>query len=82
MIGRAYLYALGAAGELGVDWVLEWLTGEVRRTMALLGVTSIDEINADHIRRRPEALGRRSVRPPTGYSRSPQQRTTATAWSR
>ena len=53
MIGRAYLYALGAAGELGVDWVLEWLTGEVRRTMALLGVTSIDEINADHIRRRP-----------------------------
>jgi L-lactate dehydrogenase (cytochrome) len=52
MIGRAYLYGLGAAGELGVDWLLEWLSGEVRRTMALLGVTSIDEINADHIRRR------------------------------
>jgi L-lactate dehydrogenase (cytochrome) len=53
MIGRAYLYALGAAGELGVDWLLEWLAGEVRRTMALLGVTSIDEIDASHIHRRP-----------------------------
>ena len=25
MVGRAYLYGLGAAGELGVDRVLEWL---------------------------------------------------------
>jgi L-lactate dehydrogenase (cytochrome) len=53
MIGRAYLYGLGAAGELGVEWVLESLASEVRRTMALLGVTSIDGITADHVRRRP-----------------------------
>jgi L-lactate dehydrogenase (cytochrome) len=52
MIGRAYLYALGAAGELGVDWMLEWLAGEVRRTLALLGVTSIGEIDGSLIRRR------------------------------
>jgi L-lactate dehydrogenase (cytochrome) len=53
MIGRAYLYGLGAAGERGVDWVLDWLAGEVRRTMALLGVASIGEISADlvHARR-------------------------------
>ena len=53
MVGRAYLYGLGAAGELGVDRVLEWLLEGVRHTMALLGVTSIDELTADHIRRRP-----------------------------
>ena len=53
MVGRAYLYGLGAAGELGVDRVLEWLLEGVRRTMALLGVTTIGEITADHVRRRP-----------------------------
>ena len=53
MVGRAYLYGLGAAGELGVDCVLEWLVDELRRTMALIGVTTIDEITADHVRRRP-----------------------------
>ncbi len=54
MAGRAYLYGLGAAGELGVDRVLEWLLDELRRTMALIGVTTIGEITAEHVR-----LGRR-----------------------
>ncbi len=53
MAGRAYLYGLGAAGELGVDRVLEWLLEGVRHTMALLGVTTIGEITTDHVRRRP-----------------------------
>jgi L-lactate dehydrogenase (cytochrome) len=53
MVGRAYLYGLGAAGELGVDCVLEWLLDELRRTMALIGVTTIDEITAEHVRPRP-----------------------------
>ena len=53
MAGRAYLYGLGAAGELGVDRVLEWLHDELRRTMALIGATTIGEIKADHVRRRP-----------------------------
>ena len=56
MVGRAYLYGLGAAGELGVDRVLEWLLDGVRHTMALLGVTTIGEITTDHVRRRPEPL--------------------------
>jgi L-lactate dehydrogenase (cytochrome) len=51
MVGRAYLYGLGAAGELGVDRVLEWLLEELRRTMALIGVATIDEITAEHVRR-------------------------------
>ena len=45
MVGRAYLYGLGAAGELGVDRVLEWLLDELRRTMALIGATTIGEID-------------------------------------
>jgi L-lactate dehydrogenase (cytochrome) len=53
MVGRAYLYGLGAAGELGVDRVLEWLLEGVRHTMALLGVTTIGELTADHVRLRP-----------------------------
>jgi L-lactate dehydrogenase (cytochrome) len=46
-IGRAYLYALGAGGERGVDLVLGMLEKDMRRTMALLGVVSIDEITSD-----------------------------------
>jgi L-lactate dehydrogenase (cytochrome) len=41
-IGRAYLYGLGAAGERGVDHVLSMFDRDVRRTMALLGATTLD----------------------------------------
>ena len=37
MAGRAYLYALGAAGERGVDRVLGWFHSDLVRTMSLLG---------------------------------------------
>jgi L-lactate dehydrogenase (cytochrome) len=49
MAGRAYLYGLGAAGERGVDHVLKMLRSDVRRTMALLGVTSIAELNREYV---------------------------------
>ena len=49
MIGRAYFYALGAAGERGVDWVLEFLRAGVEHTMALAGVGSIEDLNRDLI---------------------------------
>ena len=49
MIGRAYFYALGAAGERGVDWVLEFLRAGVEHTMALSGVGSIDDLTRDLI---------------------------------
>ncbi|MGR8921658.1 MAG: alpha-hydroxy acid oxidase [Gammaproteobacteria bacterium] len=52
MIGRAYLFGLGAAGEAGVARALELLHAEIRRDMALLGCTSIDQINGDYIRER------------------------------
>lgn len=47
MAGRAYLYALGAAGERGVDRLLEWFRADMVRTMTLLGVARIEELSAD-----------------------------------
>jgi L-lactate dehydrogenase (cytochrome) len=47
MAGRAYLYGLGAAGERGVDHVLELFAADVRRTMALIGARTIDDVTAD-----------------------------------
>ena len=45
MAGRAYLYALGAAGERGVTRLLEWFAADVVRTMSLLGVGSVEAID-------------------------------------
>jgi L-lactate dehydrogenase (cytochrome) len=45
MAGRAYLYALGAAGEPGVERVLGWFRDDIRRTMSLLGVASISGLD-------------------------------------
>ena len=45
MIGRAYLYALGAAGERGVDHVLALLRADVARTMTLIGAASVGALH-------------------------------------
>ena len=45
MGGRAYLWGLAAAGELGVERVLTWLQADMARTMALLGVTSVGDLD-------------------------------------
>lgn len=41
MFGRPYLYGLGAAGELGVDWVVNYFNAGITRTMALVGATDL-----------------------------------------
>ena len=51
MAGRAYLYALGAAGERGVDRVLEWFRADMVRTMTLLGAGSISELSPELLER-------------------------------
>ena len=43
-IGRAYLYGLAAAGSPGVSRVIEILADELRRTMTLVGVSSVAEL--------------------------------------
>ena len=50
MAGRAYLYALGAAGERGVDHVLTLLATDVRRTMTLVGAPTIADLNPELVR--------------------------------
>jgi L-lactate dehydrogenase (cytochrome) len=45
MAGRAYLYGLGAAGERGVDQVLGWFRDDVVRTMSLLGVQRVADLD-------------------------------------
>ena len=55
-IGRPYLYGLSVAGEAGVAHVLRLFSEEMTRTMALLGVSTIDELRE----RGPELLRHRS----------------------
>ncbi|MEI7623232.1 MAG: alpha-hydroxy acid oxidase [Actinomycetes bacterium] len=45
MGGRAYLYALGAAGEAGVDQLLATWKEDIRRTLVLLGVNSFANLD-------------------------------------
>jgi len=49
-IGRAYLYGLMAGGKSGVDKSIEILRTQIIRTMKLLGVSSVGELNPDHVR--------------------------------
>ena len=51
MAGRPYLYGLGAGGEAGVDYAIELLTEEVRRTMTLIGCTAVGELSRDYLMR-------------------------------
>ncbi len=55
MAGRAYLYALGAAGERGVDRLLEWFHADVVRTMTLLGAGAMDDLDRSHLDLPPAA---------------------------
>jgi len=49
MIGRAYLYGLMAGGEAGVDRAIQILSDQVARTMRLLGVNSLEELEPAHV---------------------------------
>ncbi len=45
MIGRAYIYGLGAGGQAGVTKALEVICNELSVTMGLCGVNKIEDIN-------------------------------------
>ncbi len=47
MVGRPYLYGLGAGGERGVEWVLDHLVSGMKRTMALCGRSTVDALTPD-----------------------------------
>ncbi len=56
MAGRPYLYGLAAGGERGVDFVLAMLRAGLKQTLALAGVTRIEELT-------PELVEWRTPRP-------------------
>ncbi len=47
MVGRPYLYGLGAGGERGVEWVLDHLVSGMKRTMALCGRSTVRDLTRD-----------------------------------
>lgn len=49
LIGRAYLYGLMAGGREGVDRAIAILRSEIERTMTLLGVASLEELEPRHV---------------------------------
>jgi len=49
LIGRAYLYGLMAGGREGVGRAIEILSDQIVRTMKLLEVTSIEELEPKHV---------------------------------
>ncbi len=49
LVGRAYAYGLGAAGEAGVHRSVEILRADLLRTMKLLGCTSIADLNESYV---------------------------------
>ncbi len=49
LVGRAYLYGLMAGGRAGADRAIEILRDQVTRTMKLLQVTTVAELNPGHV---------------------------------
>ena len=48
--GRLYLYALGAAGQAGVERALNQFKMELERDFKLMGCTSVDQLNRSNLR--------------------------------
>jgi L-lactate dehydrogenase (cytochrome) len=75
LIGRAYLYGLMAGGRQGVDRTITILRTEIERTMTLLGVSSIAELEPKHVTQlaRLAPIGQ-----PVAASRAPRSRAAVT----
>jgi L-lactate dehydrogenase (cytochrome) len=50
-VGRPFAYAAAVAGAPGVGHAIDLLSGEVLRDMALLGITSLRELDAGRLAR-------------------------------
>ena len=56
LLGRAFLYALGARSAAGLDTVVNLLRQDMLSCMAQLGVNRIDELGQAHVAARPDAV--------------------------
>ena len=59
LVGRAYLYGLMAGGRPGVDRAIEILADQVVRTMKLLQVTTVAELEPRHVTQLERLVPRR-----------------------
>jgi L-lactate dehydrogenase (cytochrome) len=50
LVGRAYLYGLMSGGREGVDKMISILHSDMVRTMKLLGVRSLEELEPGHVK--------------------------------
>tara|TARA_Y100000590_G_scaffold303464_1_gene342171 strand:+ start:663 stop:1817 length:1155 start_codon:yes stop_codon:yes gene_type:complete len=48
--GKGYLFALGAAGQQGVELVLEKIKAEISRDMTLMGCKSVKDLNRSKVK--------------------------------
>ena len=48
--GRFYLFALAAAGQMGVERALQLMKAEIERDMRLMGVSSVSELSRGNLR--------------------------------
>src|SRR5699024_693788 len=49
LVGRAYLYGLMAGGREGVDRMIAILADQIERTMKLIQVDSVADLNPSHV---------------------------------
>ena len=49
MLGRPWVYAMAAQGQAGIDNLLSVFKNEIKASMGLMGVNSIEELNSDLI---------------------------------
>jgi L-lactate dehydrogenase (cytochrome) len=58
LIGRPYVYGLGAAGEAGVDHVFRIFRDEIDRCLALIGVPRLADVTRENLRTYPQLTAR------------------------
>jgi L-lactate dehydrogenase (cytochrome) len=58
LLGRAYIYALAAAGQAGVSHLLDLFAADMKVTMTLIGAKSPSDISRSNLERLERDLGR------------------------
>ena len=53
MLGRPFMYGIGAAGEQGLDGVIELLTGQVDAALSQIGIPDINDIDRSVVVNQP-----------------------------
>jgi isopentenyl diphosphate isomerase/L-lactate dehydrogenase-like FMN-dependent dehydrogenase len=62
LVGRPWMYGLAAGGQSGVEKMLDILSSEIDRTLALVGARSVADLDASFVRNRHGAFTPEAVR--------------------